>query len=674
MVPVVGPEVFNAEEMAMNGSGMRRPALAGPGRSPRGLFPGEKTSGFRRWSAPGTSSETSGRLFVKRLLVVGPALVVGLGVWSGLPSALASTADTFLPYEAAPVPQTAEALWQGYDARKEPLDVEVVQEWKADGIVSRYVIFTVGTFKGTPARMAAFYTFPDDGQKHPAFVWSHGGGQRAERSRGVYFARQGYATVDINWLGRPLEDGIDANTDWGKVDPTQGPQFYPKALRQSWKLDLQPDEHTIDPVASPRNSNWFLLTVAGRRSITFLEQQPEVDADRIGFSGYSMGGMITALTAIDSRLKAVVPFVGGTGFKDVDFPDVEGSSLRLHVKDPDLYRRTIDASGYWPLVRCPVCFISSSNDFHAAFDRIYRSLALLEHPHWRVSTNIHQNHGPGPEQWVLLTMWFDQYLEGSEQRIPVTPPSTMVVTAARASFSVTPADQDRLVATEVYFSYDPNPLTRFWNRAEATRSGGTWAVDLPVYPDLPLYAFAICRYRLREVRQLERGETSTFVLNSLERSHLPAAVRRASLAKLATKSTVFEDFRNGLGDWSSRDGRSITTYKFQNPALERSNDRKLVFTIDPRGKSLTLQLQTDSKFLGRADGQGSFSLSRTVRGESPQRIVISREDFEGPEGQTLEWARIATFQVTLVDLETKSTIPLAAGDGQGYLKSIELVD
>ena len=47
-----------------------------------------------------------------------------------------------------------------------------------------------------------------------------------------------------------------------------------------------------------------------------------------------MGGMITALTAIDPRLKAVAPFVGGTGFKDVDFPGgIVGSSKRLHFQN-----------------------------------------------------------------------------------------------------------------------------------------------------------------------------------------------------------------------------------------------------------------------------------------------------------------------------------------------------
>lgn len=95
-----------------------------------------------------------------------------------------------------------------------------------------------------------------------------------------------------------MEDAINVNTDWGRVDPTQGPRFYSKALRQGWKRSLQPDQYSIDRVISPRNSNWFLLVCAAKRAITFLEQQPEVNAERIGMAGFSMGGMVTSLTAM----------------------------------------------------------------------------------------------------------------------------------------------------------------------------------------------------------------------------------------------------------------------------------------------------------------------------------------------------------------------------------------
>jgi len=560
---------------------------------------------------------------------------------------LENAAETFPPYKADQVPQNVAELWKDYDARQESLDIKVVKEWKEDGVVTRYVTFKVGTFKGAEARIAAYYSFPVGDSKHAAFVWSHGGGQRADRKRGIYFAKQGFATIDINWLGRPLEDGIDVNTDWGNVDPTQGPRFYTKALRKSWKQNLQPDPFSLDPVASPRNSNWFLLTVAARRAITFLEQQAEVDSERIGLSGYSMGGMITALAAIDPRLKAVVPFVGGSGFKHVDFPGgIKGSSIRLHLRDVELYKTTMDASAYWPLVKCPVLFISSSNDFHSTFDRIYQSMALLKHSNWRVSTNIHQNHGPGPEQWVLLNQWFNQYLKGTEQNIPATPPSTFSLSGDTATFTIKPEDRDRLVNTEIYFSYDPNSRTRFWNRADAKQSNQSWSVQLPVHADLPLYVFALCRYRLPQTVQLQHGETSTFVLNSVEQSIVPETVDLDALAKLPKSRTVFEDFSNGIQDWSTRDQRSIKTYKFQSPDLDKSNNKMLALTIDPQGKQLSLRLNASSKFLNQKDNLGDFTFTKLVQGEKPQEVLIDRSEFKNGDDKTLEWSKIATFTVT----------------------------
>ena len=58
-------------------------------------------------------------------------------------------------------------------------NTEVIKEWREDGIVCRYVIYTIGTFKGAMSRCAAFYTFPEVMKQGPAFVWAHGGGQNA---------------------------------------------------------------------------------------------------------------------------------------------------------------------------------------------------------------------------------------------------------------------------------------------------------------------------------------------------------------------------------------------------------------------------------------------------------------------------------------------------------------
>jgi dienelactone hydrolase len=588
--------------------------------------------------------------------------------------------DTFSPYTRADeVPQSATALWKSYDSKAEPLEVKVHHEWKEGGVVSRLVSFKVGTFKGAGARIAAYYCFPENGKKNPAFVWSHGGGQRADRRRGHYYASQGFATIDINWLGRPLEADLDPEnkwgTDWGAVDPSQGPRFYSKALRKGWKRSLQADEYTIDPIASPRNANWFLLAVAARRAITFLEEQAEVDPERLGFTGFSMGGTITSMTATDPRLKAVAPFVGGTGFLHIDFPGIPRSSIGTHFKNPDLYQKTIDPSAYWPSVKCPVMFITSSNDFHSAFQRIYRSMDLLPHDNWRVTGNMHANHGPGPEQWILLNHWFKQHLATEDKSIPVTPPSGFDIENGVAHFSVTPVAQDRLAEVEIYYSYDPNCVTRFWKKAPVKTDGKTWKADLNIHPKLPLYTFALCRYRLAQAEPLERGNTtSTFTLNSDLHTHIPEDIDLGAITRLPKTGLVY-DFSNGILNWSSRDQSSIRTYKFQDPELDTSSKRKLALTFNlKKDQPLLLRLGVDSKFLGNGRDLGSFNHGRRIEGDGPTTITLTPADFKNKDGKALEWSRITTFSVSLTDQKTKQKIKLAGSNARRFLTRIELVE
>lgn len=174
-------------------------------------------------------------------LTTTPTLIVASLLATSLSAS--SQEDSLIPYtNASEVPQTAVDLWKDYNPRKEDLEVKIHKEWKKDGVVSRLISFKVGRFKGSDARIAAYYCFPDNGKKNPAFVWSHGGAQRAHRNRGYGFAIQGFATVDINWLGRPLEPELDPDnnwgTDWGKIDPCHGKKFYRKGLRDEFKYGL----------------------------------------------------------------------------------------------------------------------------------------------------------------------------------------------------------------------------------------------------------------------------------------------------------------------------------------------------------------------------------------------------------------------------------------------------
>lgn len=592
--------------------------------------------------------------------------------------------ESLTPYtQASEVPQTAVNLWKDYDPRKEDLEVKIHHEWKQDGVVTRLISFKVGRFKDSDSRIAAYYCFPENGKKNPAFVWCHGGGQRADRKRGLMFAKQGFASVDINWLGRPLETELDPDnawgTDWGKIDPTHDGGFYPHALREEFKYSFNPDEHSVDPIFSPRNSNWFILSLAARRALSFLEQQPEVDPDQLGCAGFSMGGMITSMTSIDKRLKAVAPFIGGTANLYSNYDGLDWGADIHEIGDLALHKSTLDPGAYWKHVTVPVMFISSSNDQYATFDRIYQSMDMLPHDNWRVTCNMHVQHKPGPEQWAMLYQWFKQYLAGIEQNIPPTPASEFDIDGNTAHFTVTPFQQERLVDVEIYYSYDPRPITRFWKKAETTKEGNTWNAELPVQPKLPLYTFALCRYALSSATPLQRGRA--FTLNSIEHTHIPENIDLIAFGDLS-QSGLIDDFSNGMANWGSRGQPGFKTHKFQDPELDTTPGNKLAVTLDlKQGQELFLRLDLNGKYNAPDKEIGKFHYERNVSGNGPQTILLETKDFK--KGKTkkgttendrpLEWSKITTFAITLTDTKTKRKINLASLQGAGVLQRMELV-
>ena len=150
---------------------------------------------------------------------------------SGTAAASLSLFDLNHLFAAEGAPQSVQELWADFDPRKDPIEAEVIREWKEDGGVFRHVRYLIGTFKGKPARMVAIYGFPEGAKKLPAVMHIHGGGQRAFLPEVKFLVARGYAALSLNWGGSgngtpPFNspDGAqpgDPNTDWGAVDPSQ---------------------------------------------------------------------------------------------------------------------------------------------------------------------------------------------------------------------------------------------------------------------------------------------------------------------------------------------------------------------------------------------------------------------------------------------------------------------
>ena len=336
---------------------------------------------------------------------------------------------------------------------------------------------------------------------------------------------------------------------------------------------------------SPRNNSWFLATLAARRALTFLEQQPQVDGDRLGVYGHSMGGKLTVLTAgSDDRVKAAAPSCGGI-------------SDRFNTNE--LHRNTVGDGPSLGNITCPILFLSPSNDFHGLINDLPAAIADLGTREWRITSSPHHNHQDTAEYEVATQLWFDQHLKGSFQ-FPQTPQLSMTpITASGVPTAGVQVDGSKpVLSVDVYYTQQGkgrvngrddtiNTKNRFWRHAKAKRQGDAWVVEMPlISTDLPLWAYANVSY------QLEQPVTSAgyyyavrsadqFVLSSQLRMITAEQLRSAGVQATLKPSVMIEDFE---GDWQKewfnyRDGWARSTHKVYDPQWQTPGNAKLALQV-----------------------------------------------------------------------------------------------
>ena len=542
---------------------------------------------------------------------------------------------------------SVDTMWQGYNPRLENLETEILKEWEQDDVILRVIRYRIGEFKGKRAMMAGVYGFPKGAQTVPGLLQVHGGGQYADHRAVFSNAKRGYATLSIAWAGRLSAPGYSVapnevklfwagksddpkyklTTDWGALDAYHAPSRNGKDAFSS----IPVAEWTIDPVLSPRNNSWFLVTLAGRRGLTFLERQPEVDGEKLGVYGHSMGGKLTVMIAgADERVKAAVPSCGGISDRY--------SVNELHsatVSDPPSLRR----------VSCPIFFLSPANDFHGRINDLEKAVGEIQTKDWRVSCSPHHNHQDTPPYEVATQIWFDQHLKATF-KAPKTPQAEIILKQGMLpQFSVRPDPNRKVRSVEIYFTQqgilqEPggtkddsrNTKHRFWKFIEPQKDSTSegWLADLPIFSvERPVWAYANVLYDLEDTivgagYYYGTYETKTLNLSSLLQVISPDKLSNSGTSFPKARDFMIEGFNaSWRKDWFAYNSNKwgVRTNKLYEPrysapgptsrlSLEVSTEmtNKMVLWLDGYG--------VEFKVLGSGTWQRfSFPLSALKNGE-----------------------------------------------------------
>ena len=559
--------------------------------------------------------------------------------------------ETLPPLKDGIAPQTFEELWAGYDPRAEPLEIETLKEWEEDGVLLRVVRYRIGAFKGQKAIMAAVYGRPKGGTKLPGLVQIHGGGQYADYRAPLYNAKRGYATISISWAGRINAPGYNVNpevvqllwddrtddpayrltTDWGALDAYHAPCRNPK----NGFHNMAPHPWTLDAVESPRNNPWFLCTLGARRALTFLEQQPEVDPDRLGVCGHSMGGKITVMTAAaDTRVKAAASSCGGISDRD-------NSSA--------LFRATIGDDVSLKHISCPIVFLSPANDFHGRINDLAKAVQEISSTQWRFTCSAHHNHQDTEPYQVAGLLWFDQHLKGTFA-FPGTPQTALKLQTEDGvpTYTVTPDASREILSVGIYYTQQgrsgdepeamDNAIHRFWHHADARQKGETWTAALPVLStDAPLWVYANVLYPLDEPvtgagYYYAPYTAETVNLSSMMHTATPAQLKAAGVRATMAPSLVIETFE---GDWE----REWFTYDLSDSWARRTHKIHDAKWRPPPLAKLALGVRSEqpNKLVV---GIGEFAAEVELAGGPEwEDVLLVPTDFHDASGRpSLDWA------------------------------------
>ena len=562
---------------------------------------------------------------------------------------------------AQDVPQNVTATWAAFDPRAEPLEVEVLRTWSEDDIKLQHVRYVVGTFRGKKTRVAAFFARPKDGKQLPGIVQVHGGGQRALTETVKFWASHGYAAIAVNWGEHPIGETGALNTDWmGIAAGFHDPKHH---------NDVSSGKGTLYDTPHPWNSSWLLYAAAARRAITFLERRPNVDGDRIGITGHSMGGRITVLTAIDPRVKAASPSVGGSGSLYEDIRGVPRSARRM-MADVHLYKRTIDCKSYWPLIRCPLLFLGATNDFNSPMEKVIDGFQSLPQPGGALAFAPHKNHRFTADTYAARVRWFQSHLKHDFQ-FPELATSQLVLKTSDGipRFRVQPdvSVPYKLKSVAIYYGFARDPRTRFWRAADVAKVDGSYEALCPVMElDEPLFAFANITYDTGKTLQMPRGfePTSLLTVASEVRQAFPQQMQQSGVKANGQRQRLIDDFSAGWRDWSQvgvrhREHWNYTTHKINDPAFFGPRGADLVFDIETTaaGDTLAVVMETD-KWRGYTRRKTEhYTALVTLPKVGKQTVRLATTSFVSPDGKPLaNYDRVSGLILTPGDKEKPETV------------------
>ena len=336
------------------------------------------------------------------------------------------------------------------------------------------------TYQGKPTKIMGYIGFPEgasETDKVPGIVLVHGGLGTAYPDWVKMWNDRGYAAISID---------------------TEGGQSKPENMMYSGLHDER-NKYADDPVytAGPTNNGFVIesaekigeswmyhATSAVILANSLLRADPRVDADRVGITGISWGGIITCIVVgYDDRYAFAMPVYGSVG--------LNGSSATFSSFPSQLAQETWDTVEPLKASTTPMLFLNSNRDEAFALDATAKSFKAAQNGFMTIKNNYNhgQDYGATPGE---LAVFADAVIGRDNQVIQVLqqPTKSFPTLKFRLGTDVTVEN------VRLWYTTDAKPTPQAsWDSRVVTLEEGADSVNL-VYPDDATYAYVSFTYNL----------------------------------------------------------------------------------------------------------------------------------------------------------------------------------
>lgn len=277
--------------------------------------------------------------------------------------------------------------------------VHEASELAAEGV--RSIFYEGLPWKGKETRVFAYLGVPEHapGEKVPGVVLAHGGGGTAYDEWVRIWNQRGYAAIAMDLEGR-LPQGE-----------------YPDRPTHAWSGPMRTGG--LEDLEDAPEDQWYFHAVADIvLGNSLLRSLPEVDANRVGLTGISWGGILSSTVAgVDDRFAFVIP-VYGCGFLN-EAPVFQKLWDQLGPEKTQRWHDLWDGASYLANAKMPMLWVNGTNDLHFPLNIHSKSYALPQGPK-TLSVRVGMKHSH-PDGWKPeeIYVFADSVVKGGEPLPPV---------------------------------------------------------------------------------------------------------------------------------------------------------------------------------------------------------------------------------------------------------------